>query len=127
MEKTQLLDEDDADLIQPQFCPSYPNDRNRNVGSGVNGVGPHSSTKQESSSSTLSEKKSFYLSTTFDRSQIILGWEDINVFVHRQTGCFDRCLRRGRGNIEFVVNQILNGGKSIEHILFRLHRRYRDI
>lgn len=109
MDKTQLLEEDGC--REPQVYPSYSNDRNRNgYQESENGNGPYSSIKQQSSLSTISGKKSYDLSSTIDRSQIILSWEDINVFVHRQTGCFDRCLRRGRGNIEFVVSQILNGG-----------------
>lgn len=105
-EKTQLLEEDSS--AKSQFYPSHSNDRMRNYEAGSeNGVDPQGSLSTTAGGGKKSPSVDF--SSTFGRSQVILGWEDVNVFVHKQTGCFDRCLRSRRGNIEFVVSQILNG------------------
>ena len=98
-----------------QTYPSQVSDRNRNGRIVSNGSGsPQQSTSKELGSlSIISGQRKFdNLSSTFERNRMILGWENINVFVHRATGCFDRCLRpRGRrGNIEFIINQLLNEG-----------------
>ena len=106
MERKQLLENDY--LTRTEDTPPYSGDQNRN--GFENGVGAQSCSKQLGSVSIISGRKSFDLSSAFDRSSVALGWEDINVFVHRKTGCFDRCLRKARQNIEFVINQILHGG-----------------
>ncbi|CAB4026460.1 white-like, partial [Paramuricea clavata] len=110
MDRDRLLSEDDYEY-EPHMYPSNgSSDSNRNVRSHENGSYTNSGLRKQSSliNTFDTSKKSFDLSSTFER-QVVLGWEDINVFVHKQTGFFDRCLKRGRGNIEFVVNQILNG------------------
>ena len=114
MDRNKLLSEEDHDY-EPQLYPSYrssrgSSDSNRNVKNYENGSYKSSGLRKQNSLNTLdTSKKSFDLSSTFERSQVVLGWEDINVFVHKETGFFDRCLKRGRANIEFVVNQILSG------------------
>ena len=115
MDRNQLLSEDDCEY-EPHTYASYGSsaDSNRNVRAYENGNYTKSSglRKQSSLNTFDTSKKSFDLSSSFERSQVVLGWEDINVFLHKETGFFDRCLKRGRGNIEFVVNQILNGGNQ---------------
>ena len=108
MDRNQLLSEED---YEPHTSyPSYrSSDSNFNVRGYTNGNYTNSGLRRQSSLIGNS-KRSFDLSSTFERSEVVLGWEDIDVFVHKQTGFFDRCLKRGRGNIEFVVNQIINGG-----------------
>ena len=117
MDRNKLLFEEDYDY-EPQMHPSYgSSDSNRNVKSYENGSYTSSGLRKQNSLSTLdTSKKSFDLSSTFERNQVVLGWEDVNVFVHKETGFFDRCLKRGRANIEFVVNQILNGGNRVVYI-----------
>ena len=113
MDRDRLLSEDNYEY-EPHMYPSNgSSDSNRNVRSHENGSYTNSGLRKQSSliNTFDTSKKSFDLSSTFER-QVVLGWEDINVFVHKQTGFFDRCLKRGRGNIEFVVNQILNGGNQ---------------
>lgn len=116
MDRNQLLSEED---YEPHMSyPSYrSSDSNFNVKGHTNGSYTNSGLRRQSSLIGNS-RKSFDLSSTFERSEVILGWEDIDVFVHKQTGFFDRCLKRGRGNIEFVVNQIINGGIHASYIIF---------
>ncbi|XP_028399589.1 ABC transporter ATP-binding protein/permease wht-1-like [Dendronephthya gigantea] len=107
MDRNQLLN---YEGYETPMYPSYgSSDSNPNIDGYENGRHSHSGLRKQSSLNTFNgSKRSIDLSSTFETSQIVLGWEDINVFVHKQTGLFDRCLKRGRGNIEFVVNQILN-------------------
>jgi hypothetical protein len=114
MDRNKLLSEEDYEY-EAHMHPSYgSSDSNRNVRSYENGSYTNSGLRKQNSLNTLDiSKKSFDLSSTFEQSQVVLGWEDINVFVHKETGFFDRCLKRGRGNIEFVVNQVLNGGNKV--------------
>lgn len=111
MERNPLLLDN---VYEPSNClPSSfaSTDSNHNGRGYQNGSYSKSGLRRQSSLNTFdTNKKSFDLSSTFERSQVVLGWEDINVFVHKPTGLFERCLKRGRGNIEFVVKQILNGG-----------------
>lgn len=109
MDRNQLLNYDDSET---HMYPSYgSSDSNRNIDGYENGNHTHSGLRKQSSLNTFNgSKRSFDLSSTFETSQTVLGWEDINVFAHKQTGLFDRCLKRGRGKIEFVVNQILDKG-----------------
>lgn len=58
-------------------------------------------------------RRSFDLSSTFDSTQAVLGWENIEVFINKPVGFFDRCLRRDRRTIDFIDNQILHEGKLI--------------
>lgn len=114
MDRNQLLSEDDY-VNDPRMYPSHgSSDSNRNVNGYENGSlsTSHSGLKQSNLNTFGGSKKSIGLSSTFEQSQVVLGWEDINVFVHKHTGFFERCLKRRRGNIEFVVNQILNGGNK---------------
>ena len=118
MDKNQLLSEGNYEsLLYPSYGTSDSNSNARENGSYSN-----SSLRRQGSLNTFdNSRKSIDLSSTFERSQIVLGWENINVFVHKQTGFFDRCLKRGRGNIEFVVNQLLTGGN---HILLFILSQY---
>ena len=111
MDRNQLLSEEDyeAHMSYPSYRSS---DSNFNVRCHTNGSYKNSGLRKQSSLLDY-RKRSFDLSSTFERSQVVLGWEDIDVFIHKQTGFFDRCLKQGRRNIEFVVNQIISGGTQL--------------